>query len=178
MTNDYNIDRLIQTVNIPISLYESIEGKYFVGQTKMLSLGDETFAWGGLINPANSKTKLYVNVFTITNYNDNDIFAQVWTNSAPPGDYNISNKVSTTNTTLYPVPTPKAKLAYSTEILDTPKEGTNIFDRIISPRTTVVAEEDGKYIVVPGSSFILFLKSLSFDTQARIALEWWEERYR
>ncbi len=178
MTSDYEIDRVIHTINIPISLYQSIEGKYFVGQTKLLRFGDETYAWGGLINPENSKVRLYVNVFTVTNFSNKGILAEVWVDSTPVGKPYISNEISSTNTSLYPLAVPRVKLEYNKEILDTPLDGVNVFDRLVSPGTTVVAEEDGKYIISPGSSFIIFLKSSDYSAEACVAFEWWEEKYR
>lgn len=176
--NSYDIHKTIETVNIPVSLYKSIQGKYFVGQTNNLTFGDDTYAWGGLVNPENSRTNLYVNVFTVTNLGNKDMLAEVWIDSAPIGKPHISKDVSITNTVLYPSPMPRVRLEYAHEVFDIPGEGINVFDRVIPPNSTVVAEEDGKYIIRPGSSFIIFLKSVKFDTEAIVAFGWWEEKCR
>jgi len=174
----YDIHKTIETVNIPNSLYKSIQGKYFVGQTNALGFGDETYAWGGLINPENSRTNLYVNVFTVTNLGNKELTSEVWLDSTPVGKPHTSKKVSTTNTVLYPTPIPRIRLEYGFEVFDKPFDGTNIFNRIIPSGNTIVAEEDGKYIIRPGSTFIIFLNAPKCDAEAIVAFGWCEEKCR
>lgn len=57
-----------EVVSIPVSLFKSMQGKYFVGQTEPLWVGNGLNAWAGLINPRNSGVNLYANVFTISNF--------------------------------------------------------------------------------------------------------------
>lgn len=178
MSNIYEPQRFYDNSNIPIDLQKSMEGKYFIGQTENLQFGDETYAWAGLINPVNSKSNIYVNVFTITNLSNKEFISQIWLNSDMFEKSYMSKEVSTTNTSLYPVPRPKARLLYNDDILETPLGGVNIFDRIISPKSTMKAEENGIFIIAPGSSFILFFKSAIYDAAAIVAYGWWEEKCR
>lgn len=47
----------------------------------------------------------------------------------------------------------------------------------VPPFSTIVGEEDGKYIFSPGGSFVLFLEKTSSGlATARIAFGWWEEK--
>jgi len=46
-----NNDRFIKAVNITNPLYQSVQGRYFVGQTDTIRLEQGKNAWGGLINP-------------------------------------------------------------------------------------------------------------------------------
>jgi hypothetical protein len=55
---------LKKVVSIPITLFESSQGEYFVGQSELLVFGQGNNAWAGLINPPNSGVNLHVNVFT------------------------------------------------------------------------------------------------------------------
>ena len=47
---------LSKTVNIPIELYKSLQGIYFIGYVDDLFFGNHTSAWGMLYNPPNSET--------------------------------------------------------------------------------------------------------------------------
>ncbi len=168
---------LKKTVNIPVSLYESYRGKYFVGQTELLCFGDGRYAWGGLFNPCDSRVKLFVNVITVTNISDNNFLAELWFNPKLPGMGTISNIVTPANLTMYPKSTPQVKIKFSDNVLDVPCCGVNAFDRLIPAQTTLVEEEDGKFIIPPGSNFAVFLTGgESGVLQARIAFGWWEER--
>ncbi|MEL7570631.1 MAG: DUF6143 family protein, partial [Eubacteriaceae bacterium] len=53
--------KLLETVSIPVSLYESTQGRYFVGQSENLYTGGGLSAWAGLYNPHNSNINLYAN---------------------------------------------------------------------------------------------------------------------
>ncbi|WP_378954339.1 DUF6143 family protein [Pelosinus sp. sgz500959] len=164
-------------VNIPISLYESHEGNYFVGQTELLCFGNGKNAWGELFNPCDSRVKLFVNVITVTNISENNFLAELWFNSQLPGAGTISNKVTPTNLTICPEPTPQVKLKFSQKILGVPTCGINAFDRMIPGETTIVEEEDGKFIIPPGGNFAVFLAGReNVALQARVAFGWWEER--
>lgn len=164
-----------QVVSIPNPLYKSTQGTYFVGQTKLLTFGRGSHAWGGLVNPRQSGVDLYVNVYTITNFSGQPFPAKVYLNARPPGHAITSTLVSPSNTTR--ITRPRAKLQYTKSTTGTPSGGTNVFLREVSPRTTLVSEEDGKFIIPPGGSFLLFLQGPStYKVSARVALGWWEER--
>lgn len=168
-----------KTVNIPISLFESIEGRYFVGQTELLTFGNGTNAVGRLFNPTDSRVNLFVNVITISNITQTDFLAQIWFNAELPETGTVSELVTPTNTVLRPNPKPEVVLQFAQNLQGTLSGGVNPFDRVIPPITTVVDEEDGKFILPPGSSFSIFLVGPGSDPlQARIALGWWETRIK
>ncbi|MCE5286341.1 MAG: DUF6143 family protein [Pelosinus sp.] len=170
---------LEKTVNIPISLFESSKGRYFVGQTELLNFGNDKNAVGRLYNPHHSQVNLFVNVITISNMTELDFLAQIWFNAKLPGKGTVSNLVTPSNTALCPSPKPKVLLQFADNLQGTPSKGVNPFDRVIPPITTVVDEEDGKFIVPPGGSFAVFLVGQgSHSFQGRIALGWWEEKIK
>jgi hypothetical protein len=170
---------LEKTVNIPIPLFESIEGRYFVGQTELLNFGNSTNAAGELFNPIHSQVNLFVNVITISNITQTDFLAQIWFNSKLPGKGTVSKLVTPANTALCPSPKPKVALQFAPDIHGTPNGGVNPFDRVIPPITTIVDEEDGKFIIPPGGSFAIFLVGQGRTRlQARIAFGWWEEKIK
>lgn len=69
-SNEHSCDKINESVNVPISLYKSLQGKYFVGQTEELRVWNGSNAWAGLFNPHNSCVNLYANVVTISNFSD------------------------------------------------------------------------------------------------------------
>lgn len=170
-------DQYTKTVNIPNPLFQSLQGRYFVGKTETIRLGKGKNAWGGLVNPFNSGIDLFVNAFTITNYSDQPFTAEIWFNPIPPGKGMISDKVTPANTTLSPLPKPKGKIAFSERVEGFPKKGINAFDRIVPPNSTLASDEDGKFIFPPGGSFVIFLISPGNEIiEAEIAFGWFEKR--
>lgn len=164
-------------VNIPISLYESHQGNYFVGQTELLCFGNGKNAWGGLFNPCDSQVNLFVNVITVTNISQKNFLAELWFNSQLPGKGTISNQVMPANLAMCPKSTPEVKIKFAENICGTPNCGVNAFDRMIPVQTTIVEEEDGKFIIPPGGNLTVFLAGEeNSPLQARIAFGWWEER--
>ncbi|WP_379156261.1 DUF6143 family protein [Paenibacillus sp. sgz5001063] len=164
-----------KVVTIPNPLFESMEGKYFVGQTQLLTFGRGTNAWGGLINPKGSGVNLYVNVYTVTNFSNKTFPAKIFFNTFPPGHPLTSRLFSPANTTRSSIP--KVKIQYVRSTAGIPRGGTNVFLREAPPQSTLASEEDGKYIIPPGGSFILFLSGpLSGIVKSRIAFGWWEKR--
>lgn len=169
----------IETVAVPYPLYKSLQGKYFVGQTELLTFSNTTSAWGALVNPHGSNVNLFANVFTISNFSDKPFLAQLWYNASLPGPAYVSSKVSPTNTALFPPPVPKVQVQFSQNVSGTPVGGINVFDRIVPPGTTLVSEEDGKPIFPPGGNWAFFLSSLGpeeVSLSAIIAFGWWEEK--
>lgn len=176
--NNYNmISKNIkpqEVVSIPVSLSKSMEGKYFVGQTEPLCVSKCSSAWAGLVNPRCSDVNLYVNVFTISNFSDEYLTAEIWLNTNLPENFNISNKVSPTNTALKPLPKNNVDILFA-ESINT-ENGVNVYERIVSPNTTLVGEEDGKFIEAPCGNYAVIIKSSSSKpSNVIVAFGWWEE---
>ncbi|TSI03180.1 DUF6143 family protein [Lysinibacillus sp. BW-2-10] len=173
----FSNDRFNKSVNIPNPLYQSLQGRYFVGQTETICLEKGRNAWGGLINPSNSDVDLFVNAFTITNHSNQPIVAEIWFNPIPLGEPMISDMVSPANTTLSPLPKPKVKIAFEELVKRFPKKGVNVFKRIVPPQSTLTSDEDGKFIFPPGGSFIIFLIAKSNEIiQSEVAFGWFEKK--
>lgn len=172
--------KIIKAVNIPNSLFKSLQGKYFVGQTERLKFGMGLNAWGALFNPQGSRKNLFVNVVTITNYSGTPFTAQVWFNSIPPGKVKISDAYTPSNMAISIPPIPKIKIQFNNSVYGFAAGGVNAFNRIVSPNTTLVDEEDGKFIFPSGSKFLVFLLAPDSTAQieAQIAFGWFEERFK
>ncbi|MDF2677812.1 MAG: hypothetical protein K0Q97_2142 [Bacillota bacterium] len=163
-------------VSISVPLYESIDGHYFVGQTCPLMVKDGTYAWAGLVNPRKSYSELYVNVFTISNFSDNYLTAEIWLNVDFPNKACVSHKVSPTNTAINPLPENNVEIKYIDSTNKLPEEGINVYERIVPPYATLVSEEDGKFIVPPCGNYTLIIKSSSSNLdKVIVAFGWWEK---
>lgn len=169
---------LPKNVNVPIELYKSLQGKYFIGYADNLSFGNNTSAWARLYNPSCSGVNLYVNVWTITDISEAPYRAQFWFNATPPGTPTDSDLVSPSNTAINPLPKPKIKLQYASNVEGEPSGGVKAFVRRAQPETTLVESENGKLIFPPGGSLLIFLSTPEAPTSSaagRIAFGWWEE---
>ncbi|PJI08611.1 MULTISPECIES: DUF6143 family protein [Clostridium] len=165
-----------EVVSLPVPLYRSIERRYFVGQTDIMKVRSGLSAWAGLVNPHNSNTTLYANVFTVSNFSDEYLVAEVWLNINFPEKSKISHKVSPTNTALRPLPKNKVDIKFTESTAEDPESGINVYERIVPPNTTLVAEEDGKFIEAPDGNYTIVLKSQSSnESEAIVALGWWEK---
>jgi hypothetical protein len=165
-----------ETVCIPVTLAKSTQGKYFVGKTEVLLVGGGLNAWAGLVNPQNSKTDLFVNVFTVSNFSDSFLTAEIWLNTDTIEKGCSSDNVSPTNTSIKPPSKNKAELRFIQSTAAVPKTGVNVYDRIVPPKTTLVGEEDGKFIEAPCGNYVLVIKSSSIQPEKVIvAFGWWEE---
>ncbi|MGE5627224.1 MAG: DUF6143 family protein [Solirubrobacterales bacterium] len=167
-----------EVVSITVPLFKSIEGKYFVGQTEPLFVGNNSYAWAGLVNPHDSGVDLYANVFTVSNFSDDYLTAEIWLNTNFPPGGKVSTKVSPTNTALRPIPKNKVDIQFIESTTELPQEGVNVYERIVPPHTTLVGEEDGKFIEAPKGNYMLIIKSLSSRPErakAIVALGWWEK---
>lgn len=165
-----------EVVSLPVSLFKSMQGKYFVGQTETLWVGNGSNAWAGLVNPCNSDVNLYANVFTISNFSDDYLTAEIWINTSFPEKGRVSHKISPTNTTLKPLPKNKINIRFIESTTIVPESGVNVYERIVPPNTTLVGEEDGKFIESPGGNYVVVIKSSSskFD-KVIVAFGWWEK---
>lgn len=163
-------------VSIPVALFESGKGRYFVGQSELLHFGNCRNAWCGLFNPCKSQVKLHVNVFTITNLSDMDLLAEIWFNPELHGNEIVSNLITPANRGICPPPKPAVQLIFSDDTKYSPDKGINAYDRLVPPKTTIASEEDGKYIIPEGESFTIFLAGQgNGELYARVAFGWWEE---
>ncbi len=151
----------IKSVNIPIELYESMKGDYFIGYADGLIFGSGTSAWARLYNPRNSGVILHVNVWTVTDISTAPFRAQFWFNAHISGEHSESDLVTCSNTAIRPVPVPRVKLQMASSTTETPSDGVKAFVRRGEPLSTVVETENGKLIFPPAVRFsytFLFLK--------------------
>ncbi len=175
-----NINRLpCQVASMPYSLYQSLQGQYFVGYADEMFLEKDKNAWAALYNPPNSGVNLFVNVWTVTDLKEPPIRMQIWLNSRLPGKYTISNLVTPSNTALIHLPKPKTIMFEASNVTGSPEGGVKAFVRRTQPGETVVAQEDGKFIIPPGGNFAVFLSNaegVNIPSRMRVAFGWWEER--
>ena len=171
----------LKSVNIPIELYESILGQYFIGYADNLAFGQATSAWARLYNPKNSGVILHVNVWTITDVSESAFRAQFWFNATPPKSDIKYAPVTPTNLCIQPTPIPKVELEYASNVTGEPTGGIKAFVRRAQPETTLVESENGKIIICEGGNFLVFLSNPETSeilTSGRIAFGWWEEPIR
>ncbi|MDD3224355.1 MAG: DUF6143 family protein [Clostridium sp.] len=179
-SSDYIMDnknsKIKEVVSNPVSLFKSMQGKYFVGQTEALKVGNGLSAWCGLVNPRNSDVNLYANVFTVSNFSDDYLTAEIWLNTNVPEEASVSHNVSPTNTALKMLPENEVDIRFAELKTMIPKAGVNVYKRIVPPHTTLVGEEDGKFIEKPGGNYVVVVKAqcLKFD-KIIVAFGWWEE---
>lgn len=167
-------------VSVPINLAKSLEGKYFVGYADNLSFGAGTSAWARLYNPPNSGVNLHVTVWTVSDISEAPFRAQIWFNAEAPGTPQDSTLVTPANTALCPLPRPRIKLQSSSNVVGDPRGGVKAFVRRGQPETTLVDDEEGKFIFPPYGSFLIFLSTPEAPTvtaSGRIAFGWWEEPF-
>jgi hypothetical protein len=170
---------MTKAVDVPIELYKSLRGEYFVGYADELIFGQGKSAWARLYNPAGSGVNLFVNVWTVSDVSESTFRAQFWFNSSAPGLPIDSNLVTTSNTAIYPLPEPMVKLQLASDVVGIPRGGIKAFVRRGQPETTLVESENGKLIFPPGGSFLIFLSNPEqpeVQTSGRIAFGWWEEK--
>jgi len=176
---DLDSKYLTKSVNVPIELYESLKGKYFIGYADNLTFGTGTSAWARLYNPPYSGVNLFVNVWTVTDVSEAPIRAEFWFNADPPGTPSESGLVTPSNTAFRPTPIPKIRLQQASNVEGDPTGGVKAFVRRAEPEVTLVESENGKLIFPPGGNFLVFLSTPEFpEAQAsgRVAFGWWEEK--
>lgn len=168
-----------QVATMANSLYHSLKGQYFVGYADEMFFRNGRNAWAALFNPFNSGVNLFLNVWTVTDDHAPPIRAQTWLNARLPGEAKESTNVTPTNTALCPLPRPRVQLLQASDVEGTPMGGVKAYSRLIAPGETVVAEEDGKFIIPPGGNYAIFLKNAegtTGDVDTRVGLGWWEQR--
>ena len=161
------------------SLYHSLQGQYFVGYADNMFFEKDKNAWAALYNPMHSGVNLFVNVWTVTDLHEPPIRMQIWFNSTLPGDPIESRLVTPANTAIQPLPKPKIKILQASNVIGEPVGGTKGFVRRTEPGETIVAEEDGKFIIPPGGNFAVFLSNaegVNVPASVRVAYGWWEQK--
>ncbi|MBU3182401.1 DUF6143 family protein [Clostridium psychrophilum] len=174
-------ESLSKTVAIPIELYESTLGQYFIGYADNLVFGKYTNAWARLYNPIKSGVILHVNVWTVTDVSDSAFRAQFWFNATPPDSDIEYAAVTPTNLIIKPQPRAKIRLEYASNVLGDPTGGIKAFVRCAQPETTLVESENGKIIIGEGGNFLVFLSTPETPgllTSGRIAFGFWEEKIK
>lgn len=174
----YRCSEAEKVVNIPIELYESQKGAYFIGYADNLSFGNGTSAWARLYNPQYSGVILHVNVWTVTDISEYPFRAQFWFNTTPPGTISDSSLVTPSNMAIIPSPVPRVKLQQSSDVYGEPSGGVKAFVRRGEPEITLAETENGKLIFPPGGSFLVFMslaENPDASAEGRIAFGWWEE---
>lgn len=167
------------SVNIPIELYKSQIGTYFIGYADELKFGEGTSAWARLYNPPRSGVLLHVNVWTVTDISQKPFRAQFWFNAKVPGDFSESELVTSSNTAIMPAPVPKIRLQLASNVSGEPWGGIKAFVRRGQPEETLVETENGKLIFPPGGNFLVFLTLAEYPEEqaaGRVAFGWWEEK--
>lgn len=172
------MQKINYVVDVPIQLAKSLEGKYFVGFVDSLTFGEGTKAWVRLYNPIDSGVNLHVSAWTISDVSESSYTAEIWFNSMPLGTPQESKFVICANTAISPLPQPQIRLQYLSDVKGIPSEGTMAFIRRGVKSTTMVSEEQGKFIFPPGGSFMIFILNPLTPSQfasCSIAFGWWEE---
>ena len=73
----------------------------------------------------------------------------------------MSHKISPTNTALKPLPKNKVDIIFVESTTLVPQNGVNIYERIVPLNTTLVGEEDRKFLESPGGNYVVVIKSSS-----------------
>ena len=172
------IDQPLKVVDLTFSVWETMLGNYFFGQTEQLNFGNGYHAWGALLNPSDSGVDLYWNVYTFSNYSGQPYTAEVWLNSASPGKGTLSKDVASANQAIKPPSQPKVELRYGDHVSKPPTGGLYAFTRRVEPDHTLTRHDfQGMIIIPPGGSVITYLKSPDKGTvQSIVAFGWWEQK--
>lgn len=169
---------MFNTVDVPIELYKSMQGKYFVGYADNLTFGNYKSAWARLYNPKCSGVNLHVNVWTVSDISESPFRAQFWFNATPPGVPVTSDLITPSNLAIEPTPVPKIIIQSASDVTGEPTGGVKAFARRGQPETTLVENENGKFIFAPGGSFMIYLSNPEdpeVSASGRVAFGWWEE---
>lgn len=174
----YNKSSMYYIANVPIGLAKSLEGKYYVGLADNLAFGNATHTWARLYNPPDSGVNLFVNVWTTTDIHSTPFRVQIYFNSFATGIVQQSYNVTPANTAFEPLQKPRVRLEYAVGVTSFPQGGTLGFVRNGEAGTTIVSDEEGKFIFPPGGNFLIFISNPINPTIPAIgkaAFGWWEE---
>lgn len=167
-----------KVVDLTSSGWNSRLGRYFIGQTGELYLGNQLNAWAGIKNPCFSGVNLYFDIFTITNFGEQSFNAEIWLNAEPIFTDTELSTITPSNQALFPLPRPKAFMIQADSMGNSLTGGVNIFNRIVTPNATLVSDShQGSIIIGQGGMFSVLLKPKVREmSTAMIVLTWWEER--
>ena len=166
---------------MPYALYLSLQGKYFVGYAPDVQFVKGRYGWAGLVNPAHSCVNLHVYVWTVTNFGESPLNAEIWFNTNIPQDTIMSEFTSPANTAIRPLPQSKVRILQANNISSRPQCGNRISVQKVLPEVTIVGEEDGRFIFPPGGSFSVLLSNAEASSKsgiANLAFGWWEEEIK
>ncbi|AWI05402.1 DUF6143 family protein [Clostridium drakei] len=176
MRNNITSHSLREVVTIENPIFKSFEGKYFIGESDLLSFGFNNYAWGALYNPKDSGVNLYFSVTTVTNTSDLPIKSQIYLNSTIPEGATKVTSVTPSNLTILPPPKPKIIFLTGQFLNNKIEGGVKAFTRIVPPNFTLVNEENGKIVIPPGGNILnLLISSAQVLIKAHIAYGFWRE---
>lgn len=172
---------ITQVADMPYALYLSLQGKYFAGFAPDVQFVNGKYGWAGLVNPADSCINLHVYVWTVTNFDESPLNAEIWFNTKTPESSTISEFITPANTAICPLPRPRVRILQANNVSDYPQCGNRIFIRKVLSEVTIVGEEVGRFIFPPGGSFSILLSTTEASDPsgiANIAFGWWEEEIK
>ncbi|WBY64590.1 MAG: PQQ-3 domain-containing protein [Thermocaproicibacter melissae] len=178
MTNSGFRNQLGRTVEIPIELYESMRGRYFLGLAEGLTLSAGTSAWARLCNPRLSGVNLYLDTWSVSTVSESPFRVQCWLDANPSGNSSNSDFITPANLSIRPVPISRAFIQQASNVYHEPDEGVEVFSRSGVAGETLVDEENGKIIIPPCSSFLIYVSITdpsALEGEASISFEWWED---
>lgn len=172
--NNYDYKKVV-TIDNPI--YQSFKGRYFIGQSDLMTFGHDTYAFGALYNPPKSGVDLYVSVTTVTNTSNIAVKSRTYLNAIIPKGGSIVREITPSNLTTVPLPEPEVLFITGLFKCFDIKGGVKAFTRMVSPQYTLANEKDGKIIIPEGGNIMLVLvPPENENVQCDIAYGWWEAR--
>lgn len=166
-----NTDGSVNITNV--AFLKSIQGEYFLGQTEDLTISGTTNAWAELYNPVGSGINVHLNVWTTSNLSSKNYTIAVMFDAGFPIATDIATKVMSSNLT-EPKSTPNAQIKYKSNTTEIPT-GTEVYTRRVPLESTIVSEEDGKFIIPPDKAIGFHLHNTTASGACRVALGWWEQ---
>lgn len=167
---------LDKVVTIEDQVYESMKGRYFIGQSNLLTIEPYKYVWGALYNPKNSGVNLYVSVVTVTNTSDVSIKSRIYMNPHLSRNYDIVKAITPANLAICPPPKPEVCFLVGSFCNIENIGGVKAFTRIVPANSTLANEKDGKIIIPPGKNIMMLLVPPGDEiVEADIAYGWWEK---
>lgn len=168
----------IEVVELTDAVYQSYLGRYFLGRTNIMMFDEGHYAWGGLVNPPDSRVNMFLNAYTISNFADQPLTAEGWLSGTFHGSVRTSVHAAAGNQAISPPPRPRVKIQSASFVSEPPTGGVYTFVRRVEPEITLTKHDfQGMYIIPPGSSFVLFfLPSAGGEVRVKIAFGWWEKK--